>query len=115
MRRVLWGLAVVLAVCAGHSGAAQVQEAAPPEAPRAQSELIDLNTATAMELDTLPGVGPRTAERILEYRREHGGFERIEDLMDVRGIGERTFLRLKPLVRVAAPEPGLEPDADRRP
>ena len=113
MRRVLWGLAVVLAVCAGHSGAAQVQEAASPEAPRAQSELIDLNAATAMELETLPGVGPRTAERILEYRREYGGFERIEDLMDVRGIGERTFLRLRPLVKVAAPE--LEPDADRRP
>ena len=43
-------------------------------------------------------MGPRTAERIIEYRREHGGFERIEDLMDVRGIGERTFLRLRPLV-----------------
>ena len=115
MRRVLWGLAVVLAVCAGHSDAAQVQEAASPEAPRAQAELIDLNAATAMELETLPGVGPRTAERILEYRREYGGFERIEDLMDVRGIGERTFLRLKPLVRVAVPDPELEPDADRRP
>ena len=113
MRRGLWGLAVVLAVCAGQSGATQVQEAASPEVPRAQSELIDLNAATAMELETLPGVGPRTAERILEYRREYGGFERIEDLMDVRGIGERTFLRLKPLVKVVAPEP--EPDAGRRP
>lgn len=111
MRRVLWSMAVVLALCGGQLGAAQGQEAAPSEAPRMQSELIDLNSATAMELDTLPGVGPRTAERILEYRREHGGFERIEDLMDVRGIGERTFLRLKPLVTVAA----AEPDAGQRP
>ena len=111
MRRMLWSVMAVLALCAGQSGAAQVQEAAPSAAPRVQPELIDLNTATAMELDTLPGVGPRTAERILEYRREHGGFERIEDLMDVRGIGERTFLRLKPLVTVEA----SEPDGGRRP
>ena len=111
MRRVLWGMAVVLAVCGGQPGVARAQEAAPSEAPRMQSELIDLNTATAMELETLPRVGPRTAERILEYRREHGGFERIEDLMDVRGIGERTFLRLKPLVTVVA----AEPDDGQRP
>ena len=110
MRRVLWSMVVVLALCAGQWGAAEVQETAPREAARAQSELIDLNAATAMELETLPGVGPRTAERILEYRREHGGFERIEDLMDVRGIGERTFLRLKPLVTVAP----AGPDAGQR-
>ena len=111
MRRMLWSVMVALALCAGQSGAVQVQEAAPSEAPRVQSEPIDLNAATGMELETLPGIGPRTAERILEYRREHGGFERIEDLMDVRGIGERTFLRLKPLVTVAA----SEPDAGQRP
>ena len=111
MRRVLWGMAVVLALYGDQPAAAQVQEPASSGAPRMPSELIDLNTATAMELDTLPGVGPRTAERILEYRREHGGFERIEDLMDVRGIGERTFLRLKPLVTVAA----AEADAGQRP
>ena len=110
MRRILWGMMVVLALCAGQSEAAQVQETTPAEAPRVQSELIDLNAATGMELEALPGIGPRTAERILEYRREHGGFERIEDLMDVRGIGERTFLRLKPLVTVAA----SEPDAGQR-
>lgn len=91
--------------------AAQAQEAARSDASRMPSERIDLNAATSVELETLPGVGPRTAERILEYRREHGRFERIEDLMDVRGIGERTFLRLRPLVTVAAPEP----DADQRP
>ena len=104
MRRVLWGVMVILALCAGQSGAVQVQEAAPSEAPGVQPALVDLNAATAMQLETLPGIGPRTAERILEYRREHGGFARIEDLMDVRGIGERTFLRLKPLVTVAMAE-----------
>ncbi len=111
MRRVMWGMVMVLTLWASQWGVVAVQETVAPEAPRAQSELIDLNTATAVELETLPGIGPRTAERILEYRREHGGFVRIEDLMDVRGIGERTFLRLKPLVSVAA----AEPDAGQRP
>ena len=111
MRRALWGVAMVLALCAGQAEAAQAQEPAPSDAQRMQSEPIDLNTASSRLLETLPGVGPRTAERILEYRREHGGFERIEDLMDVRGIGERTFLRLRPLVTVGAPEP----DAGQRP
>ena len=64
---------------------------------------MELNTATEPELRTLPGVGERTAERIIEYREEHGGFEKIEDLMNVRGIGEKTFLRLRPLVRVDLP------------
>ena len=64
---------------------------------------MELNTATASELRTLPGVGERTAERIIEYREEHGGFEKIEDLMNVRGIGEKTFLRLRPLIRVDLP------------
>ncbi len=68
-----------------------------------RSETVELNTATASELRTLPGVGERTAERIIEYREEHGGFEKIEDLMNVRGIGEKTFLRLRPLVRVDLP------------
>ena len=111
MRRILWGVAMVLALCAGQTDAAEVQETAASGTESMQSELIDLNAATSMELETLPGVGPRTAERILEYRREHGGFERIEDLMDVRGIGERTFLRLRPLVTVTA----SEPDAGERP
>ncbi len=103
MRRMLCAAAMVLALWAGAADAARGQEEA-AGAPRAQAELVDLNTATSDRLETLPGVGPRTAERILEYRREHGGFTRIEDLMEVRGIGERTFLRLRPLVTVGTPE-----------
>ena len=73
-----------------------------------EAERIDLNTATATELEALPGIGPRTAQLIVEYREEHGGFEKVEDLMNIRGIGERTFLRLRPLVRVSTP--GSQPD-----
>lgn len=108
MRRMLWMAAMLLTLGAGPADAARVQEEA-SGAPRAQAELVDLNTATSDRLETLPGVGPRTAERILEYRREHGRFARIEDLMEVRGIGERTFLRLRPLVTVGAPESDAGP------
>jgi len=66
------------------------------------SSPLNLNTATAAQLETLPGVGKATAERILEYRQKSGGFKKIEDLMLVRGVGEKSFLKLKPLVTVAA-------------
>ncbi|HVT47917.1 MAG TPA: helix-hairpin-helix domain-containing protein [Vicinamibacterales bacterium] len=62
---------------------------------------LNLNTATAADLQTLPGVGPAMAARILEYREKSGGFKKIEDLMNVKGIGEKNFLKLKSLVVVA--------------
>ena len=65
---------------------------------------IDLNTADRPALEALPGVGPRTAELIIEYRTESGGFKKVEELMNVRGIGEATFLRIRELVRVGTSE-----------
>ena len=62
---------------------------------------VELNSADRAALESLPGVGPRTAELIIEYRKEHGGFDKVEDLMNVKGIGERTFLRLRELVRIS--------------
>ncbi len=64
----------------------------------AQKPTINLNTATIDQLTTLPGVGPKTAERIIEYRTKSGGFKKIEELMNVKDIGEKSFLKLKPLV-----------------
>ncbi len=52
---------------------------------------IDLNTATRRELMSLPGVGETFADRIIAYREEHGGFQAVEELMEVRGIGESLF------------------------
>lgn len=66
----------------------------------APTQPVDLNTATPDQLDTLPGVGPATAQAILAYRQAHGGFRRVDDLLDVRGIGPAKMEQLRPLVRV---------------
>jgi competence protein ComEA len=63
--------------------------------PTTAGQKINLNTATAAELDALPGIGPVIAERIVDYRTQHGPFARPEDLMEVSGIGEATFNRIK--------------------
>lgn len=61
---------------------------------------INLNTATAAELEQLPRIGPATAQRILEYREAHGPFPSIEALMNVKGIGPATFEQVKDLITV---------------
>ena len=63
---------------------------------------LNLNTATVAQLEALPGIGKSTAERIIEYRQKSGGFKKVEELMNVKGIGEKSFLKLKPLITVAA-------------
>ena len=97
MRRCIWSAMLVLALCAGPVWGEAVQGAAQTGQPPSV-ELIDLNQASAARLESLPGVGAVTAARIVEYRQESGGFKKIEELMNVRGIGERSFLRLRPLV-----------------
>jgi competence protein ComEA len=62
--------------------------------------LVDLNRADVAELDTLPGVGPTTAQAIVDHRSEHGPFTSVDDLIDVRGIGEAKLAQLRDLVRV---------------
>jgi competence protein ComEA len=107
MMRILMMVLMIL----GLGVAAQAeQEAArrttPPAAKASASGPLNLNTATVAQLEALPGIGRSTAERILDYREKNGGFKKIEDLMNVRGIGEKSFLRLKPLITVTSPKGG---------
>ena len=69
----------------------------------AQETPLNLNTATTAQLEALPGIGPATAQRIVEYRQKSGGFKKVEELMNIRGIGEASFLKLKSLVTVTVP------------
>jgi len=61
---------------------------------------INLNQASVDELVSLPGIGPSYAKRIVEYREKHGPFQRVEDLLNVRGIGDRTLDKLRDQVTV---------------
>jgi competence protein ComEA len=76
--------------------------AAPGSAPKGGTAAgpIDLNTATAEQLDALPGIGPVLAQHILDWRTAHGGFRSVDQLRDVSGIGDATFADLAPLVTV---------------
>ncbi len=101
----LWVGALACAVMLGIGGQTRI-EAAGQEAkgPATAPAPLNLNAATAADLEKLPGVGAAMATRILEYRQKSGGFKKIEELMNVQGIGERNFLRLKPLVTVVPPK-----------
>jgi len=104
MRLVPFGFGVLLLGLAIAAGAEPVrQQAQAPSAKSAVSAPIDLNTATASQLEALPGIGPATARRILEYREKNGSFKKIEELMNLQGIGEKSFLKLKPLIAVTTP------------
>ncbi|MBC7362238.1 MAG: helix-hairpin-helix domain-containing protein [Candidatus Aminicenantes bacterium] len=61
---------------------------------------ININTASAAELQNLPRIGPKVAQRIVDYRTQNGPFKKVEDLMKVRGIGEKVFNQIKDLITV---------------
>jgi competence protein ComEA len=121
--RALFMLLAIVAMAAIPVAAA-AQQAAPPaksaaakpaksaksaKAAGSSTAVVNINTATQAQLESLPGLGAKAAERILEYRQKNGQFKRVEDLMNVKGIGEKSFLKLKPRLTVtekAAPSGG---------
>ena len=69
---------------------------APPQSTFVSDVLVDLNTAQLDDLTGLPGIGEAKAQAILDYRREHGPFRRVEDIMQIKGIGEGILQQLEP-------------------
>lgn len=90
---LLVALALAVAPAPGAT-AAEKQPQASPDTP------VDLNKATTEALVSVPGIGKVMAERIVAWREEHGPFRRVEDLMKVKGVGEKTFEKLRPYVKV---------------
>ncbi len=71
-----------------------------PSSSGSSADLVNINTATAAELDALPGIGPTTAQKIVDYRTQHGPFPQIEAIMNVPGIGPTTFDEIQNLISV---------------
>ncbi len=87
-------LMVILAMAA--VSAVSVSAADKPAA----GDKVNINTADAGQLVNLPQVGPKMAQRILDFRKSNGNFKRVQDLMKVKGIGEKIFAKLQPLITI---------------
>lgn len=74
--------------------------ASSPEPTEAAKERLSINTATQSELESLPGIGPAYARRIIAYRKENGGFTSIEELKKIKGIAQKRLDNLKPFVKL---------------
>ena len=92
-------LALAAAVCVSGLAAAADTTTADP----ASVKKININQASAKEFANLPRIGQKQADRIVEYRKEHGSFARVEDLMEVKGVGEKLFTTLKPYLTLSGP------------
>lgn len=69
-----------------------------------ETKRIDINRANSAALESLPGIGPTYAQRIIEYRKAHGGFESIEELKQIKGIAEKRLDNLKPFIKLTDPQ-----------
>ncbi len=99
-----------LLVCGALAVAAAPRKKPPPSHP------VDLNRASAVELERVPGIGPGTAKAIIEFRRKSGPFRSVDDLLSVRGIGAKKFARMRPYLTVTPAKPGTtqRPKAQKR-
>ena len=89
-----------ITVLTSNIGKVNIYEDAADEYKVDASAVVNINTATLEELQTIPGVGIKTAEKILEYRKNNGGFSTIDELINIDGIGEKTLEKIKPMVKV---------------
>jgi competence protein ComEA len=101
---MLFALTSVFAMAAQAAPAPGQAKPAPDSkaAAAAPAAVVNINTASAAEFESLPGIGGKMAARIVEYRQKNGPFKKVEELMNVRGLGEKNFLKLKAQLTVGA-------------
>ncbi|HEY7289055.1 MAG TPA: helix-hairpin-helix domain-containing protein [Vicinamibacterales bacterium] len=106
MLRTVLSMLVLSAFTAGQPVLAAQDAKAPARSTKAASttQVVNINSASAAEFEALPGIGPKLAARIIEYRQKNGPFKKVEDLMNVRGLGEKNFLKLKAQLTLGAPK-----------
>jgi competence protein ComEA len=95
MLRLLASLALAAVFAAHPTAQAARKTASTRTEAKPAPATINLNTATAAELEKLPGIGQKVAARIVEYRQKNGPFKKVEELMNVQGIGEKSFLQFR--------------------
>ena len=102
-RTMLTTVVLSCLLCALPSAALAAQSKSPTRSAAAapSTAIVNLNTASASDLEGLPGIGAKTAARIVEYRQKNGPFKKVEEVMNVRGVGEKNFLKLKPQLSIA--------------
>ncbi len=106
VRTFLAAVVVVGLVTLASDAGAQAKAAAPASAKAgAATGTVNINTASAADLQRLPGIGAKTATRVIAYRQQNGPFKKVEELMNVRGIGEKNFLKLKAQISVGTQKP----------
>ena len=112
MLRIGLSLVALVVVLGAQSVSGQTPAASKPGSggePRARTAaVVNLNTATAADLEHLPGIGAKTAARIVEYRTRKGPFRKIEELMNVQGVGEKSFLRIRQQLTVSGTAPASQ-------
>lgn len=121
MRKIIWAAALSALTLLG-SGAAHAEGKSPSARPAAAAVatdapasggVVNISDAAPEQLELLPGVGPSRAQAIVAYRKTHP-FKRLEDLQRIKGIGKKTFARLRPLITLSGPTTlSQRPHADR--
>ncbi len=95
LRHLSFALALVLCLSLAMAPVTAFAQQSKASSKATATEKVNLNTATLEQLQTLPGIGPAVAKRILDHRTKVGKFNKIEEILNVKGIGEKRFQRMK--------------------
>ena len=99
--RFVLALALLAALAATTLPPVAAAPAAAPKSASADARPVDINTAGAAELQSVPGIGKSLADRILAFREKNGAFGSVDDLLKVQGIGEKSLQKLRPYLTVS--------------